>query len=207
MRLNSKLKAACLASVAVVAMLAASEATAGGRGGHGYGQSRAPGHWAAGTSLGAGLGQHWVGPPASGGYNTHAGFNGGGGRNGGGYGGYGGGYGGYNGGYGGYYGGGGVYYGDAGYGYGDAGYGYGYGDQYAAGVPTAYSAATVNAPSFYYNSSAYEHTYQVPTTVYEPAVRTSYVPVTTYQAYRHIVYLPTTRYRTVRRHCNCETNY
>ena len=60
------------------------------------------------------------------------------------------------------------------------------------------------APSY---DQSYERIYQVPTTVYQPAVRTSYVPVTTYQAQRHIIYLPTTQYRTVRGSCGCETGY
>lgn len=86
----------------------------------------------------------------------------------------------------------GVHHGDTDYGYGYGGYG-GYYDDYAAGVPAAYSALTY-PPN-------YGRIYQVPTTVYQPAVSTSYVPVTTYQAERHIFYLP------VRRRCDCETGY
>jgi hypothetical protein len=56
MRLNSKLKAACLAGVAVVATLAAGEALAGGRGGG----------WGGGHVIGRPVaGDHRGGVPAS----------------------------------------------------------------------------------------------------------------------------------------------
>ena len=135
MRLNSKLKAACLAGVAVVATLAAGEALAGGRGGGrgGWGGGWAGGGHAIGRpAVGdrVGVGHRAIGSPFASGYALNRAYHG---RYGG-YGGYGGG-GDY---WGGYYGGGGVYYGDADYGY---GYG-GYYDDYAAGVPAAYSALT-----------------------------------------------------------------
>ena len=100
---------------------------------------------------------------------------------------------------GGYYGGGGVYYGDADYGY---GYG-GYYDNYAAGVPAAYSALTY-PPNY---DQSYGRIYQVPTAVCPPAVRTSYVSVTTYQAQPHIIYLPTTQSRAARGPRDRETGY
>jgi len=63
------------------------------------------------------------------------------------------------------------------------GYGYGgYGDDYAGGVPAAYSALTY--------PSSYQRIYQVPPAVCQPAAHTSYVPATTYQANQHIIYLP-----------------
>jgi hypothetical protein len=197
MRLNSKLKAACLAGVAAVATLAAGEALAGGRGGGrgGWGgggrvisRPVTGDHWGGRSSVGyrAGVGRHAYGSAFASEHALNRAYHG---R----YGGYGGSGGGDY--WGGYYGGGGVYYGDS-----DNVYGYGgYGDDYAAGVPAAYSALTY--------PSSYERIYQVPTTVYQPTVRTSYVPVTTYQAYQHIIYLPTTQYRTVHRRCNCETDY
>jgi hypothetical protein len=169
MRLNSKLKAACLAGVAVVATLAAGEALAGGRGGGGGG-GRGRGGWgggghaigraAAGGHSGdwVGVGHRAIGSPFASGYALNRAYHGRYGD----YGGYGGSdY------WGGYYGGGGVYYGDADYGY---GYG-GYGDDYAGGVPAAYSALTY--------PSSYQRIYQVPTTVCQRAAHTSYVPVTT----------------------------
>jgi hypothetical protein len=211
MRLNSKLKAACLTSVALIATLAAGDALAGGRGrghagfgggwqggnagGHAFGFNRPAnfshlgGH--EGVGYRAGVGNHAYGSTFANERALNSAYHG---RFGGGNGDY----------WGGYYGGGGVYYGDSGYGY---GYG-GYGDEYASGAPAAYSAATY-APSYYQAPSyeGYDRIYQVPTTVYQPAVRTSYVPVTTYQAQRHIIYIPTTQYRTVHRHCNCQTGY
>ncbi len=175
MRLNSKLKAACLAGVAVVTTLAAGEALAGGRGGGG-GRGGWSGGWAGGghaigrPAVGdrVGVGHRASGSPFASGYALNRAYHG---RYGG-YGGYGGGGGDY---WGGYYGGGGVYYGDT-------GYGYGYGDNYATGVPAAYSALTY--------PSSYQGIYQVPTTICQPAARTNYVPATTYQANQHIIYLP-----------------
>ena len=147
MRLNSKLKAACLAGVAVVATLAAGEALAGGRGGGG---DVAAGVAAAMSSVdprsaavsASAITRSGRPSPAIGALNRayHGRY--------GGYGGYGGG-GDY---WGGYYGGGGVYYGDADYGY---GYG-GYYDDYAAGVPAAYSALTY-PPNYEADLSGSDH--------------------------------------------------
>ena len=146
---------------------AEADAAAGGWGGGGH----AIGRSAVGGRVG--VGHHAIGSPfASEGALNRA------------YHGRYGGYGGYGGGgdyWGGYYGGGGVYYGDADYGY---GYG-GYYDNYAAGVPAAYSALTY-PPNY---DQSYGRIYQLPTTVYQPAVGASYVPVTTYQAQPHIIYL------------------
>jgi hypothetical protein len=143
MRLNSKLKAACLVAGAVVATLAAGEALAGGGGrggwhggalgggGHAIGRAAAGAHWGdrAGVGYRAGVGRHAYGSTFANEQALNRAYHG---R----YGGsdY----------WGGYYGGGGVYYGDSGHGY---GYG-GYGDEYASGVPAAYSALTY-APSYY----------------------------------------------------------
>jgi hypothetical protein len=189
MRLNSKLKAACLAGVAAVATLAAGEALAGGPGGgggrggwggggHAIGRPVAGDHWGGRSSVGyrAGVGHHAYGSAFANEHALNRAYHG---R----YGGSGGsgGYGGYDGGgdyWGGYYGGGGVYYGGADYGY---GYG-GYCDDYAAGVPAAYSALTY--------PSSYQRMYQVPRAVCQPPAHTTYVPVTTYQANQHIIYLP-----------------
>ena len=177
MRLNSKLKAACLAGVAVVTTLAAGEALAGGRGGGGWGGGHVIGRPVAGDHRGgrssvgyrAGVGHHAYGSAFANEHALNRAYHG---RYGG-SGGYGGGdY------WGGYYGGGGVYYGDADYGY---GYG-GYGDDYAGGVPAAYSALTY--------PSSYQRIYQVPPPICQPAAYTSYVPATTYQANQHIIYLP-----------------
>jgi hypothetical protein len=160
---------------------------------HTYTQS---GHWAAGDGRG-GLGHHWAanGVRAAVGFGAgyglarhhyrHAGYA---------RGGY------YGGGYstGGYYGGGGVYYG-------------GESDYDTSYRPTAYSGATgydygygyAATPSYYGATQSYERAYVVPTTVYQPTVRTSYEPVTAYRAVQHIQYVPTTQYRTVRKRCNC----
>ena len=196
MRLNSKLKAACLAGVAVAATLAAGEALAGGRGGGGGrggwgGGGHAIGRAAAGGRVG--VGHHAVGSAFASESALNRAYHG---RYGG-YGGYGGGDSG-----GGYYGGGGVYYGDADYGYGYGGYG-GYYDNYAAGVPAAYSALTY-PPNY---DQSYGRIYQVPTAICPPAVGASYVSVTTYQAQSHIIYLPTTQSRAVRGPRDRETGY
>ena len=122
MRLNSKLKAACLAGVAVAATLAAGEALAGGRGGGG-----GRGGLAVVRSGGRVIGRPAVGDRAGVGHHANGSafrqrtrpqqglsrpiwrlwwlWRGGGGDY-----------------WGGYYGGGGVYYGDADYGYGYGGY-------------------------------------------------------------------------------------
>ena len=176
MRLNSKLKAACLAGVAVVATLSTGEALAGGRGGgwgggHVIGRPVAGDHRGGRSSVGyrVGVGHHAYGSAFANEHALNRAYHG---RYGG-SGGYGSGdY------WGGYYGGGGVYYGDADYGY---GYG-GYGDDYAGGVPAAYSALTY--------PSSYQRIYQVPPPICQPAAYTGYVPATTYQANQHIIYLP-----------------
>ena len=169
MRLNSKLKATCLTGVAVVATLAAGEALAGGRGGGGWGGGwGGGGHVIGRTTVGhrVGFGHRANGSPFVSGHALNRAYHGrysGNGFGGGDY-------------WGGYYGGGGVYYGDADYGY---GYGYGgYGDDYAAGVPAAYSA--LNYP--------YQRIYQVQAAC-PPAAYMSSAPVTTYQASQHIIYL------------------
>jgi hypothetical protein len=102
-------------------------------------------------------------------------------------------YGGYNGGAVGYDQG---YY-QGGYQYPAAGYG---GGPYRR---AAYSAADVYMNAGY----AYERTYVVPETVYQPYVRTYYVPVTTYRTYNTIAYQPVTRYRVVRKRCHYDTLY
>ncbi len=66
--------------------------------------------------------------------------------------------------------------------------------------PAAYSAADV----YYYPRVAYGgyvRDYVVPTTVYQPVVRTQYVPVTSVQ------YQPVTQLRVVRKRCNCVWEY
>ena len=114
MRLNSKLKAACLAGVAAVATLAADEALAGGRGGGrgGWGgggrvisRPVTGDHWGGRSSVGyrAGVGRHAYGSAFASEHALNRAYHG---R----YGGYGGSGGGDY--WGGYYGGGGVYYGD-----------------------------------------------------------------------------------------------
>ncbi|MGC1859559.1 MAG: hypothetical protein WA733_00095, partial [Methylocystis sp.] len=160
-----------------------------GRGGHAIGRAGVGGHW----GDRAGVGHHAVGSAFASESALNRAYHG---RYGG-YGGYGGGDSG-----GGYYGGGGVYYGDADYGYGYGGYG-GYYDNYAAGVPAAYSALTY-PPNY---DQSYGRIYQVPTAVCPPAVRASYVPVTTYQAQPHIIYLPPTQSRTARGRGERETGY
>ena len=127
MRLTVKFRTLCLASAAVVAVLAAGEALAKGGGRSGGG------HWIGGR------GQHWGGG-VHGGRVAH-----GGGRRAADFGGYlgrgrgrGGGY------WGGYYGGGGVYYDD----FGD------YGDYAPYGPPAYGGGATIYAP-YYYSAPGY----------------------------------------------------
>ena len=162
------------------------DAAAGVDGGHAIGRPAVGGR--------VGVGHHAIGSPFASESALNRAYHG---RYGG-YGGYGGGgdYGG------GYYGGGGVYYGDADYGYGYGGYG-GYYDNYAAGVPAAYSALTY-PPNY---DQSYGRIYQVPTAFCPPAVDANYVSVTTYQAQPHIIYLPTAQSRTVRGRGDRETGY
>jgi len=75
---------------------------------------------------------------------------------------------------------------------------YGGGDYGGVGYAEGGYAA---APAY---GDSYTNVYAVPTTVYQPTIRTSYVPVTAYQQVNSVEYVPTTRYRLITRSCNCE---
>jgi len=203
MRFKLTSLAVALAGGATLALAFGGVANAGHYGFHPAARLAVPhtyaqhGHWAAGNGQG-GLGHHWasngarlgafaLGYGAGTGYRQHH-------HHAGGY--YGAGY------YGesaGYYGGAGAYYNDTG----------SYDTTYRPSAYTAvngydYGYGYAAAQSYYAQPQSYERSYVVPTTVYQPTVRTSYVPVTSYRAVQHIQYIPTTQYRTVRKRCHCE---